>query len=137
MIGGKQGLDSLTIKVGLERLAKNYLKDTKLNDLGESFSVISHLESTRYMRNQLLRDSDWAGMSHSLEIRLPFLDWPLIEYLACQRSLHNFLDKRDITHVVQPNLPSEILIKPKTGFETLTLPSLNILLNRFNYATFF
>ena len=26
------------------------------------------------MRNQLLRDADWAGMAHSLEIRTPLVD---------------------------------------------------------------
>ena len=31
---------------------------------------VAALESTWYMRNQLLRDSDWAGMAHSLEIRV-------------------------------------------------------------------
>ena len=30
---------------------------------------VAALESTWYMRNQLLRDSDWAGMAHSLEIQ--------------------------------------------------------------------
>ena len=32
---------------------------------------VSALELTWYMRNQLLRDADWAGMAHSLEIRVP------------------------------------------------------------------
>ena len=118
MLGINEGLDPLTIKDGLERLAEIYLKDTKLNDLGTYTNIISYLESTRYMRNQLLRDSDWAGMSHSLEIRLPFLDWPLIEYLACQRNQNNTLQKSDIFRVVQPFLPSEILNRPKTGFGT-------------------
>ena len=35
---------------------------------------VSALEMTCYMRNQLLRDSDWSGMAHSLEIRVPFVD---------------------------------------------------------------
>ena len=117
MLEAQENLDFDIIKLGLERLSKYDIHDAKLNDLGDPFSIISFLESTRYMRNQLLRDNDWAGMSHSLEIRLPFLDWPLIEYLACQRSQHNNLHKNDIAHVVQPILPSEILNKPKTGFE--------------------
>ena len=27
-----------------------------------------------YMRNQLLRDTDWASMAHSLEVRVPLVD---------------------------------------------------------------
>ena len=32
------------------------------------FGVVATLESCFYLRNQLLRDTDWAGMGHSLEI---------------------------------------------------------------------
>jgi asparagine synthase (glutamine-hydrolysing) len=35
---------------------------------------VSVLEQCAYMRNQLLRDTDWASMAHSLEIRVPFVD---------------------------------------------------------------
>ena len=34
------------------------------------------------MRNQLLRDADWAGMAHSLEIRVPLVDFTLLGALA-------------------------------------------------------
>src|SRR6185369_1805199 len=36
--------------------------------------AVSALEMSWYMRNQLLNDADWAGMAHSLEIRVPFVD---------------------------------------------------------------
>ena len=31
------------------------------------------------MRNQLLRDTDWASMAHSLEVRVPLVDAVLLE----------------------------------------------------------
>src|SRR5205085_11042651 len=34
---------------------------------------VSYLELTRYMRNQLLRDSDVMSMAWSLELRVPFV----------------------------------------------------------------
>jgi asparagine synthase (glutamine-hydrolysing) len=34
------------------------------------------------MRNQLLRDADWAGMAHSVEIRVPFVDVQLLRDLG-------------------------------------------------------
>lgn len=43
---------------------------------------INAMELSFYMRNQLLRDSDWAGMAHSLEIRLPLVDITLFRALA-------------------------------------------------------
>ncbi len=51
-------------------------------DPGGATARICALESTQYMRNQLLRDADWAGMAHSLEIRVPMVDWRLTEALA-------------------------------------------------------
>jgi len=40
------------------------------------------------MRNQLLRDADWAGMAHSLEIRVPLVDVELLELLPCRERGH-------------------------------------------------
>ena len=38
------------------------------------FDRVAALETSLYMRNQLLRDADWAGMAHSVEIRVPYVD---------------------------------------------------------------
>src|SRR5665647_1920952 len=38
---------------------------------------VSALEARWYMRNQLLRDTDWASMTHSVEVRVPLVDWAL------------------------------------------------------------
>lgn len=40
------------------------------------------LELRGYMHNQLLRDTDAMSMAHSLEVRVPFLDHPLVEFAA-------------------------------------------------------
>jgi asparagine synthase (glutamine-hydrolysing) len=34
------------------------------------------------MRNQLLRDADWAGMAHGIEIRVPLVDLTLLRAIA-------------------------------------------------------
>jgi asparagine synthase (glutamine-hydrolysing) len=47
----------------------------------DSFTRISWLESRSYLVNTLLRDTDAMSMHHSLEVRVPFLDLPLVEYL--------------------------------------------------------
>jgi asparagine synthase (glutamine-hydrolysing) len=64
------------------------------------------------MRNQLLRDSDWAGMAHSLEIRLPLVDVHLFESIA---ALGRF-SKQEMADVPLNKLPPEILDRPKSGF---------------------
>jgi len=51
-------------------------------DFGSDVGRISALESSLYMRNQLLRDSDWASMAHSLELRFPLVDARLLPAIA-------------------------------------------------------
>jgi asparagine synthase (glutamine-hydrolysing) len=48
----------------------------------DSFAAVSCLESRSYLVNTLLRDTDAVSMSHSLEVRVPFLDHVLVEYVA-------------------------------------------------------
>jgi asparagine synthase (glutamine-hydrolysing) len=43
---------------------------------------ISRLELTRYVRNQLVRDSDSASMANGVELRAPFLDSTLFDVVA-------------------------------------------------------
>jgi len=45
-------------------------------------SALSYLEMTRYMRNQLLRDTDVMAMHHSVEVRVPFIDREVVEFIA-------------------------------------------------------
>lgn len=73
------------------------------------------LEMTMYMRNQLLRDSDWAGMANSVEIRVPFADWKLLKTLA-PYIVHGGFTKKDMASTPKRALPEHILNRPKTGF---------------------
>ncbi len=77
---------------------------------------ISSLEMTQYMRNQLLRDADWAGMAHSVEIRVPLMDYTLLRALAPLRASQNAPGKIDMASAPDRVLPTKILNRPKTGF---------------------
>ena len=48
----------------------------------EDADEVSRLELTRYVRNQLVRDSDVASMACGLELRAPFLDRVLFDVTA-------------------------------------------------------
>ena len=50
------------------------------------FELVSAWELRTYMADVLLRDSDVMSMRHSLELRVPFVDRPLIEWLWRQPS---------------------------------------------------
>jgi asparagine synthase (glutamine-hydrolysing) len=45
----------------------------------DPFTQVSWLELRSYLLNMLLRDTDAMSMHHSLEVRVPFLDGPLVE----------------------------------------------------------
>jgi len=70
------------------------------------------------MRNQLLRDADWAGMSQSLEIRVPFVDRFLAEEIAplLSRTYCPATPKQFLVSAARPELPEEIQRREKTGF---------------------
>ena len=51
-------------------------------DPGTPYGRIAALEASLYMRNQLLRDTDWASMAHSVEVRTPLVDAALLRQIA-------------------------------------------------------
>ena len=110
--------DERVFRSGYGRL--KWLHDANATDarkqLGDDFAQISWLESTRYMRSQLLRDSDWASMAHSLEVRVPLVDTGLTAYLAQSRISKKTQKKRDLALSPQLPLPTEIVTRPKSGF---------------------
>ena len=68
---------------GLRRLRPiDYLEDLLDPDPGTPRTRVMALEAGGYLRNQLLRDADWAGMAHSVEIRTPLVDRVLLERAA-------------------------------------------------------
>jgi asparagine synthase (glutamine-hydrolysing) len=78
--------------------------------------IVSFLEITRYMRNQLLRDSDVFSMAHGLELRVPFVDAKLLEtirVIPCEQRLQQ--GKKILLQAV-PEVPAWIRQQPKRGF---------------------
>jgi asparagine synthase (glutamine-hydrolysing) len=77
---------------------------------------VTALEASWYMRSQLLRDSDWAGMAHSLEIRVPLVDVALATGLAPLLASPHPPGKRDLAATPTRPLPPALIDRPKTGF---------------------
>ncbi|MDP3673055.1 MAG: asparagine synthase (glutamine-hydrolyzing) [Telluria sp.] len=78
--------------------------------------AITALEKSWYMRHQLLVDTDWASMAHSLEVRVPYLDVPLLRSVAPWLAAYPDLTKSSVARAVAPQLPAAVLNRPKTGF---------------------
>jgi asparagine synthase (glutamine-hydrolysing) len=101
---------------GTERLQIMNRLEESARQAGDDRWRISLLEMQWYMRNQLLRDSDWAGMAHSIEIRVPLLDLPLWTAVQSIGATQGWPAKTDMALTPARRLPGEILNRPKSGF---------------------
>jgi asparagine synthase (glutamine-hydrolysing) len=83
----------------------------------DGWTAVHVLETARYMRNQLLRDSDWASMAWSVELRVPLVDAWLRARLAAGRfEPARSEGKAALVRRAAPELPEAVLARPKSGF---------------------
>jgi asparagine synthase (glutamine-hydrolysing) len=103
----------------LDKILQASVEDSKPLD---PVNRVSYLESKFYMRNTLLRDSDFMSMAHGLEVRVPFLDRALVEacfHIPGRLKTRGDLPKGLLLANLGTDLPREIVNRPKRGF---TLP---------------
>src|ERR1043166_4420217 len=110
-------LDPELVRAGWEELQTLLWLDETIAGIENPRLKISALEMSWYMRHQLLRDSDWAGMGHSVEIRVPFVDVDLVRALAPPLASKNPPSKRDMATAASDLVTPEILQRRKTGFQ--------------------
>ncbi len=106
-----EGLDRLGIVARFE--------DALADDPGTGWARVAILESMFLLRDQLLRDIDWAAMAHSLEVRVPLVDIFLLHAIAPTVLRTRGDRKRLLVTAPRHPLPAEVLARRKSGF---TLP---------------
>jgi asparagine synthase (glutamine-hydrolysing) len=85
----------------------------------DGFTAVSWLELRSYLLNTLLRDTDVMSMSHSLEVRVPFLDSSLVEYVlslpkSAKADAHR--PKSLLIDAIGDLLPKEVVAQRKRTF---------------------
>lgn len=86
----------------------------------ESPDDIFAYELSNYLPDDLLCLSDRASMANSLELRVPFLDVRLAEFMAgvpMKTKTGGFRLKRLLKKVMEGRLPDDIISAPKRGFQ--------------------
>lgn len=85
------------------------------------FSKCTIGEMETYTRDVLLRDTDQMSMAHALEVRVPFFDYRLIEYMLSlpDHIKYPHTPKQLLVEAMAPRLPKEVIQRKKMGF---TLP---------------
>ena len=88
----------------------------------DSFTSVSCFELQSYMVNTLLRDTDSASMASSLEVRVPFLDHRLVEFVGRLPKSAKYVPavpKSLLVEALSDLLPEEVVGQSK---RTFTLP---------------
>jgi len=85
----------------------------------DPLALIQYLDLKTYLVGDINTKVDRASMAHSLEVREPLMDHKLVEWLATLPSAlkvrgpeGKFLLKK----AMEPQLPNEVLYRPKMGF---------------------
>jgi asparagine synthase (glutamine-hydrolysing) len=83
----------------------------------DAWRAVGRMETALYLRNQLLRDADWASMAHSVETRVPLVDGPLCAAIE-GAGFEPLRSRGKAAFVAQaaPELPRELFLRGKTGF---------------------
>ena len=114
-------LDESWLRDGLEQLSTSKAINSTISALRTAgvsvYGQVAALESCWYMRNQLLRDTDWSSMAHGLEVRVPFVDVSVLDRLGPAIASPSPPDKQALARCVQ-RLPPAMIARPKTGFTT-------------------
>lgn len=115
-------LDRDLVRDGMRRLKPlDALAASLVPNPGSDAGWVAALESTHYLRDQLLRDADWAGMAHGVEIRVPFVDMNLLKSLArIFGALQPGATKLALSRAPSRPLLDEIVARTKTGFAVPT-----------------
>ncbi len=86
----------------------------------EDLHAVSLLELSGFLGERLLRDTDAAGMAASIEVRLPLLDFELVELVASYESEARFRPlgrKQALRDAGLVGLDPALFERPKSGFE--------------------
>ena len=100
-----------------DNFIKNIIRRSE-TDKNHLLSRVSLFEIQTYMQNVLLRDTDQMSMAVALEVRVPFLDYKLVEYVLGINDLYKYphSPKKLLVDSLGDLLPRDIVNRPKMGF---------------------
>ncbi|WP_374339023.1 XrtA/PEP-CTERM system amidotransferase [Methyloversatilis sp.] len=85
----------------------------------EPLSLVQYLDLNTYLVGDINTKVDRASMAHSLEVREPLMDHPLVEWLAtlpASLKVNGQEGKYLLKKSLEPHLPHDIMYRPKMGF---------------------
>jgi len=96
------------LDINLKKLIKDYKTFIKKLIYLPRELQVKILEMNIYMKSRLLKDTDWIGYAHNLELRTPLVDLEVA-------SMSKNMNKEDLFNTTK-HLPKEIIKRKKKGF---------------------
>lgn len=115
-------IEKLLLEINMPANAvESIVREISCRKRSHLLSTISCAEISTYLQNVLLRDTDQMSMAHALEVRVPFLDHVLVEYVLQISDNNKFphTPKQLLVESTYPLLPKDVSKRRKMGF---TLP---------------
>lgn len=85
----------------------------------DALALVQYLDLKTYLVGDINTKVDRASMAHSLEVREPLMDHPLVEWLATLPSTFKVRGREGkhlLKQAMAPYLPREVMYRPKMGF---------------------
>jgi asparagine synthase (glutamine-hydrolysing) len=85
----------------------------------DALALVQYLDLKTYLVGDINTKVDRASMAHSLEVREPLMDHPLVEWLASlpnEWKVNGQEGKYLLKKSMEPHLPRDIMYRPKMGF---------------------
>jgi len=85
----------------------------------DPLALVQYLDLKTYLVGDINTKVDRASMAHSLEVREPLMDHPLVEWLATlpmSLKVRGNEGKWLLKKAMEPRLPHDVLYRPKMGF---------------------
>ncbi len=111
--------DKLLAELGGYRGVEVFRRHARATDTSDALGLVQYLDYKTYLPDDINVKVDRASMAHSLEVREPLMDHPLVEWAAtlpANLKIRGSEGKYLLKKALEPKLPAEILYRSKRGF---------------------
>ncbi len=101
---------------GVDDVFRHHAADAQTDD---PLQLIQYLDIKTYLPGDILVKVDRASMANSLEVRAPFLDHQLVEWMVnvpATMKISGRNGKAILKKAMEPYLPHDLMYRPKMGF---------------------
>ncbi len=110
---------ALRRELGGYRVSEVFNEHASKAAVDDPLALIQYLDLKTYLIGDINTKVDRASMAHSLEVREPLMDHPLVEWLATlpqSLKVSGGQGKVLLKKAMEPYLPHDVLYRPKMGF---------------------